>query len=471
MEWFAHTLVARDSPARMKNATAQRLLFEGYFSKPVTVEFTAERQSSEGGVALLRQIDARTRLTSTLAGCLHDARDPARVRHALDEMVRQRVLSIALGYPDGNDAARIGDDPAMKLACGRSPSSPDALASQPTLSRFERGRGGRELIAMARALEGAVVDGLARRFKGARRVTIDLDSTVDPTHGAQQHSLFNGHYDTWCYLPLLGFLTIDDQPEQHLFYARLRPGTARDMRGVRPLLGRVIPELKRRFPRAEVLVRLDAGFGGSELLDLLEKLGARYVIGLAQNSRLLELSKRHMHAARSLTNQFESSTQFFGECEYAAKSWSHARRVIFKAEVVVLQGRPPRDNLRLVVTNLRQSPEDLWRLYARRGDSENRIKELKCDLQMDRTSSTSFLANQLRVLLTSAAFVLLQALRGALRDTELARAQVGTLRLKLLKVAASVRATWRRIVISLPETYAWADHWRAAALAVGAAPC
>lgn len=452
----------------MTNVTSQRVLFEGVFSKPVTVEFTARRQSSDGGVALLRQVDARMRLTATLASCLHEHRTSARVRHDLELLVRQRVLSIALGYADCNDAARVGDDPMLKLACGRSPDLTGTLASQPTLSRFECGRSGRELVALSRALERTVFDRLARRSKRARRVTIDLDSTVDPTHGAQQHSLFNGHHDTWCYLPLLGFLSIDDEPEQHLFHARLRPGTARDMRGVRTLLSRVIPELKRRFPRAEVLVRLDAGFCGPELLAHLEELGARYVVGLAQNPRLGKLAERHMHAARKLTACFGSSTQLFGECEYAAKSWAHARRVIFKAEVVSLQGREPRDNLRLVVTNLRQSPESLWALYARRGDSENRIKELKCDLEIDRTSSSSFLANQLRVLLTSAAFVLMQALRDALRDTELARAQVSTLRLKLLKVAATVKATWRRIVVSLPEAYAWASTWRAAALAVGA---
>jgi hypothetical protein len=454
----------------MKHVTVQRVLFEGLAGKPVSVEFTAPRQSSDGGVALLRQVDARLGLTESLAECLREHRTSGRVQHDLGLLVRQRVLSIALGYPDGNDAARIGDDPMLKLACGRSPDSTRSLASQPTISRFECDRTGRELVAMARTLETLVIKKLARRSKRARRVTIDLDSTVDPTHGSQQHSLFNRYHDTWCYLPLLGFLTIDDEPEQHLFFARLRPGTARDMRGVLPLLSRVVPELKRRFPRAEVLVRLDAGFCGPQLLALLDKLGARYVVGLAQNSRLSEFAERHMTAARSLTEKFGSATQFFGECEYAAKSWSCERRVIFKAEVVTLERRNPRDNLRFVVTNLSGSPESLWQLYARRGDSENRIKELKCDLQMDRTSSTCFLANQLRVLLAATAFVLLQALRGALRDTELARAQVGTLRLKLLKVAANVRTTWRRIVISMPDTYAWVSTWRVAALAVGAAP-
>lgn len=455
----------------MTNVTQQRVLFEGSFPKPVTVDFTARRQSSDGGVALLRQIDARTGLTASLASSLNERRSTARVQHDLELLVRQRVLSIALGYADCNDAARIGDDPALKLACGRAPDASASLASQPTLSRFERGRAGRELVAMSRALERNVMDRLARRTGRARRVTIDLDSTVDPTHGTQQHSLFNGYYGTWCYLPLLGFLSIDDEPEQYLFHARLRPGTSRDGRGVRSLLARVIPDLKRRFRRAEVLVRLDAGFCGPELLAMLDELGARYVVGIAKNPKLEALAGKHMHAARALTSRFGPSTQLFGDCEYATKSWKRSRRVIFKAEVVSLEERTPRDNLRLVVTNLRQSPEALWALYARRGDSENRIKELKCDLEIDRTSSSSFLANQLRVLLTSAAFVLMQTLRDTLRETELARAQVSTLRLKLLKVAATVKSTWRRIVISLPETYAWAAAWRTAALAAGAAAC
>ncbi len=452
----------------MSHDKHQAVLFEGFSSKPLVVEFSAPRLSSDGGVALLAQVDRRLGLTTRLSGALLDRRMPERVEHELSDLLRQRVFSIALGYADCNDAARIGDDPAVKLACGRSPASDEGLASQPTLSRFERDRSGRELVGAARALERTVFDNLSRRHKRARRITIDLDSSVDPTHGQQPFTFFNGYYDSWCYLPLLGFLSVDDEPEQHLFFARLRPGTARDVRCVRSLLRRIMPELKRRFPRAEVLVRLDAGFAGPQLFDLLDELGASYLVAMPKNSTLVKIAAGHMRGVRSIAEQLGGTTTLYGESEYRAKTWPRARHVIFKAEVTDLPGRALRDNLRVVVSNLPGSPESLWKLYARRGDVENRIKELKHDLEIDRTSSTSFLANQLRVLSTAAAFVLFQALRRALAGTELAHAQVGTLRLRLLKVGALVRESCRRIVLLLPATHPWADAWRRAALAVGA---
>jgi len=455
----------------MRNDTQEGVLFEGICRKPVVTEFTAASQSSEGGLPLLAKVDRRLGLTARLAAALHEQRLAERVEHDLLELVRQRVFSIALGYADGNDAACVGRDPLVKLACGRLPGSEGSLASQPTISRFERGRDGRELIGMARALEDVVIEGLARRHKRARRITLDLDSSEDPTHGQQPFTYFNGYYDKWCYLPLFGFLSVDDEPEQHLFFARLRPGTARDGRCVRTILRRVVPELKRRFRGAEVLIRLDAGFAGAELLELFDELGVSYVAALPKNSVLSGEAAPRMHAARVLTERCGIATQLFGECAYRADTWPRERRVIYKAEVVVHPGRDPRDNLRFVVTNLRASPEALWKLYCARGDVENRIKELKSDLEIDRTSSTSFLANQLRVLLTAAAFVLFQALRRALKGTELARAQVTTLRLRLLKIGAVVRESWRRIVLQLPRVHAFADAWQRAALAVGASRC
>lgn len=468
---FANVAITFGALTRVAHDKQQSVLFEGLSSKEVVVEFTGPMQSSEGGLALLAKLDRKLGLTSTLADALVDKRSSDRVEHGLTELVRQRVYSIALGYADGNDAAHVGHDPVLKLACGLSPSNDDSLASQPTLSRFERDRSPRELIALARTLESFVINTLARRHKRARRITIDLDGSVDPTHGQQPFTFFNAYYDTWCYLPLFGFLSVDDEPEQHLFFARLRPGTSREGRCVRALLTRVVPELKRRFPRAKVLIRLDAGFPGAELLDLFDELDVSYVMALAKNPILQIATAQHMHAVRVLSERFGGATQLFGEHDYRAETWPHARRVIFKAEVVELAGRELRDNLRLVVTNLRGTPENLWTLYCQRGDVENRIKELKHDLEVDRTSSTSFLANQLRVLLTAAAFALFQELRCKLGSTELARACVATLRLRLLKIGALVRESCRRIVLLLPATHAWADLWRKTARAIGATPC
>jgi hypothetical protein len=321
---------------------------------------------------------------------------------------------------------------------------------------------------MGRALEHAVIGRLAHRHRRARRITIDLDGSEDPTHGQQPFTFFSAYYDSWCYLPLFGFLSIDDLPEQHLFFARLRPGTGPEGRCVRTMLRRVVPLLRQRFRKAEIVVRLDAGFASSELFDLLDDLKVGYMVAMAKNSRLTIHAERHMRGVRWITEQFGKTTTLFGECEYGARKWSRPRRVIFKAEVVTLAGRDPRDNLRFVVTNLRDGAESVWKDYIKRGDTENRIKELKLDLQIDRTSSTSFLANQMRVLLTAAAFVLFQELRVALGASELGRAMVARLRLTLLKIGATVKESCRRIVIALPKSHPWQDLWRKAAIAVGA---
>ncbi len=452
----------------MRHDTTEPVLFDGLFQKPVTINFDAPAQSSDGGLPLLAALDRRLGLTEVLSRQLVDGRRSKSVEHDLTEMLRQRVYAIAHGYADCNDASRIGGDPLFKLACGRAPDAHAGLASQPTLSRFERGQGGREIVAMGRALERTVVGRLAQRHRRARRITIDLDGSEDPTHGQQPFAFFNAYYDAWCYVPLFGFLSIDDLPEQHLFFARLRPGTGTEGRCVRALLRRIVPLIRQRFRRAKIVVRLDAGFASSELFDLLDELKVGYVAAMAKNSRLAAHAVRHMRGVRRITEQFGQTTTLFGECVYGARSWSCERRVVFKAEVVALQGREPRDNLRFVVTNRRGAAETIWKDYVKRGDTENRIKELKRDLQIYRTSSSSFLANQMRVLLTAATYVLFQELRVELAATELGRAMVATLRLKLLKIGATVRETWRRIVISLPTSYPWKDLWRRAALAAGA---
>jgi hypothetical protein len=451
----------------MRHDITHPVLFDDLLSKPVTVSFSAPLQSSDGGLPLLAALDRKLGLTARLSQELVDERRSKSVNHSFTEMVRQRVFSIAQGYADCNDAALIGNDTLFKMACGRSPGA-NGLASQPTLSRFERRHGGREVVAMGRALERTVIDTLARRHRRARRITIDLDGSDDRTHGQQPFAFFNGYYDSWCYVPLFGFLTIDDLPEQHLFFARLRAGIGSEGRCVRTLLRRVVPLLRQLFRKAEVVVRLDAGFASSELFDLFDELKVGYMVAMPKNSRLATHATRHMRGVRWITEQFGGTTTLFGECTYAARKWSRPRRVIFKAEVVDLAGRDPRDNLRFVVTNLRRKAETVWKDYVKRGDTENRIKELKLDLQIDRTSSTSFLANQMRVLLTAAAFVLFQELRVVLGASELGRAMVATLRLKLLKIGATVKESWRRVVIALPTSHPWKDLWRKAALAVGA---
>jgi hypothetical protein len=440
--------------------------FEGLFEKTVVSRFDSELRTSDAGASLLAAVDRRTKLTETLCSLLHDERDPMRVEHSYLDLLRQRVFSIGMGYPDCNDSALIGKDPMMKLACGRAPGAEGGLASQPTLSRFEHGLDGRDLVALERGLEEAAVRRLRKRHPKPRRITIDLDPSVDPTHGQQPFAYFNGHYDTWCYLPMLGFLSVDGDPEQYLFHARLRPGIAKEVRGTIPLLRRTVERLRRAFRKPRILVRLDAGFAYPQIFAVLEELKVEYVVAMGGNAALFEKAAVHMSAVRSLAERFQSTMALFGESRYKTRSWNRDRRVVFKAEVVHAAGKPLRDNARFVITNLRNGPERVWQIYCKRGDSENRIKELKNDLEIDRTSCTSFLANQARVLLTAIAYVLFQELRAALHGTELERSMVGTLRLRLLKIGATVTESVRRIVVSMPSSYPWKDLWRRAAAQV-----
>jgi hypothetical protein len=430
--------------------------------KPVVVAFDDPLGSSDGGGLLLRAADVRLGLTDRLAGCLRDERDLRRVRHETAELVTQRVMAIALGYADGNDAARLANDPIHKLLVGRDPVKGGALASQPTLSRFENSVGRKELYRIGEALADVVVERHRQRLHGrARTITIDLDPTDDPTHGAQQLALFNGHYDSWCYLPVVGFLTFNDEVEQYLFCAVLRPGNASARLGALGILRRILARLRRAFPRARFRVRLDGGFASEELFGFLDaEEDLDYVVAMGKNEVLKRRAKRLMGRARRLSRKSKKTEHVYGETRYAARTWTDKRRVIIKAEVVRHPGRTPKDNPRFVVTNMTQSAPWIYRkVYCDRGDVENRIKELHHGLEMDRTSCSSFWANQLRILLTAAAYVLMQDLKLRAARTSCARAQVSTLRDRLLKIGARVVESVRRIVVHLPASFPYLDAW------------
>src|SRR5881296_4029342 len=267
--------------------------------KPVVVAFDTPDASSDGGLILLKGIDTHLGLTKRLAACLADERQPAKVRHETIELLRQRVFGLAAGYADCNDAARLADDVIHKLVVGRDPIAGPALASQPTLSRFENAVGRRELIAMGHVLADTVIEHHRRRLKGrATRITLDLDPTDDPTHGQQEFSFFNGHYDTSCYLPLVATLTFNAEPTQYVVAAVLRPGNSPAKRGAIPLLRRLLARLRVAFPRAILRIRLDGGFASPEVFDFLEAEGVEYVVAIASNVRLVKRSRRLMGRAR-----------------------------------------------------------------------------------------------------------------------------------------------------------------------------
>ncbi len=454
----------------MPTQAVQTVLFDALFDKPLVAAFDTPQLSSDGGAILLKAVDEQVGLTARLAACLPERRQAGKVAHDLPALIRQRCYALACGYPDTNDAARLKADPIHKLLVGRDPAAGPALASQPTLSRFENAITTSDLVRLTTALAGAVIAHHQARLAGTqvRRITLDLDPTDDPTHGQQELAFFNGHYDTYCYLPLLGFLTFNAEPEQSLVTAVLRPGNVAASRGVQGILARLLPRLRAAFPGATLRVRLDGGFATPQLFDYLEAEGVEYLVAMANNARLAKRIRRLMGRARMRSRASGASAALFGETRYAARKWSRKRRVIMKAEVVRLTERAPRNNPRYVVTNLAQTPAHVYGLYRDRGDVENRIKELHYGRGLDRTSCSAFRANAFRVLLTAAAYVLLQTLRQHLAATPCAANQVGPLRERLLKLGTRVSVSARRIVLHLPTTFPWLATWTAVALALGA---
>lgn len=439
------------------------------FDKLVVAKFDAEHASTDGGAVLVKAIDRQLGVTATVAGNLRDRRQSGKVQHEVLELVRQRIFGLVCGYADCNDAARLRDDVIHKLLLDRDPFRGPRLASQATLSRFENALGPGALTRLGHALGDLVIaQHRARRQGRARRITIDVDPTDDPTHGQQEFSFFNGHYDTSCYLPLLGFVSFDDEAEQYLVLALLRPGNSAAKLGAIGRLRTLFRKLRAAFPGARLRVRLDGGFAGNDLLAFLEAEGVEYVVALGSNRRLEKRAQRLMGKARMRSKASGETEHVFGETRYAARKWTRKRRVIFKAEVVRHPGRAPKNNPRFVVTNLPHTPRHVYAIYRARGDVENRIKELKDGVALDRLSCSRFLGNQFRLLLTLAAYILMQAVRGHAIGTACATAQATTLRERLLKVAVWVEQSVRRIVIHFPASFPWQPTWRQMARAVGA---
>jgi hypothetical protein len=440
-------------------------------SKPVVAAFDMPDTSTDGGAILLKGLDTQLQLTKRLAACFVDLRQRGKVQHQGLELFRQRIFGIACGYADCNDAGRVADDAMHKLLLDRDPLAGAALASQPTLSRFENGVSPRELRDLAHVLADTVIEHHRRRLKGRdTRITIDLDPTDDPTHGQQEFAFFNGHYDTWCYLPIVATVTFNDETAQFAVAAILRPGNAHATAGARGLLRRLLAKLRAAFPTALLRVRLDGGFATPKMFTFLERQAVEYVVAMASNRRLEKRARRLMGKARRRSKASGQTEHFYGETRYAARKWKCQRRVIIKAEVVRHPGRDPKNNPRFVVTNLTADPEAVYHLYCQRGDVENRLKELHHGLEMDRTSCSRFGANQFRVLLTLAAYILFQELRRRAAGTACADAQVTTLRERLLKLAVWVERSVRRIVLHMPLTFPWLSTWRQLARAVGATP-
>jgi Transposase DDE domain group 1 len=432
--------------------------------KPVQAAFTGGNLSSDGGLLLLAQLDQRIGLTERAAGCLRDWRLPKRVQHPLLDLLRQRVYQIAAGYEDCNDADSLRRDPALKAAVGRSPVSDPDLASQPTLSRLEQMVSEAECAAMNEVLLWHFLQ-LPR--KAPREVLLDVDSSEDPTHGQQELALFNTHYGGYCYLPLFVFARVPGEGEEYLVSAELPETHGKEVDLLLATLQRLVDGLRARWPGVRVVFRADGWFAMPEIYDWCDDHGVAYAIGLPANPVLDRESQGWREdAAAAAANSPSGKARRFGEFRYQAQSWRRERWVVVKAEQT---GLGP--NRRYVVTEgLRGTPRERYRFYGGRGESENRLKEMKGSIHFDRLSCMDFASNKVRLMLYCLAYVLFQRLRRVARGTGLGRAQVEQLRLALIKIAARVKESLRRVQVELCSSCPSQALWRLLARRLGVAP-
>ena len=442
-------------------STPEQLRFPASAGFTVRAEFTGGDLSSNFGTVVLAALDGRIGLIDRLSSAIIDKRHPSYITHSMRDLLTQRVFQMALGYEDGNDADSLRGDPLFKLAAGRAPLATDnLLACASTISRLEGSLSRRDIYRLSEAL---VLQFIAGYDEAPTHVILDLDHTDDATYGQQVLALFNHHYGHHCYLPLLIF-------EAHtgaLVTAVLRPGKRPTGAENAMIMKRVLALLRRHWPQTHILLRGDGHFSCPELMQLVaEDDHADFIFGLAGNSVLQSKAEPLMKNARAHLMLHQSlaagqrcppvtAVRHFGEFEYAARSWPQAFRVVLKAEVLPSYGSVPvKDNQRFVVTTLRSpSPQALYQHhYCARGQAENWIKQLKCDLKSDRTSASSFLANCSRLLLTAAAYVLHQQLRQlALQGTDLATAYPKTVILSLFKIAVQVKQYKDRVLLQLPN--------------------
>jgi hypothetical protein len=435
----------------MTECNQESFEFAAHFSRRVVAEFSSDRLTTDGGSPLLRQTDRRIGLLRRFAGCFFDGRDPGRIRHSISEMIAQRVYGLALGYEDLNDHEHLRHDPLLGLLAGkRDLDAP--LAGKSTLNRLELSRpeGSRyhKIGHSPEKIDRLLVDlFLESHARAPRRIVLDLDATDIPLHGHQESRFFHGYYDSYCYLPL--YIFAGDQ----LLCARLRPADQDGAAGAVDEVARIVGQIRQRWPRVQMLVRADSGFCREELMAWCEQNRVDYVLGLARNERLRRLLESQMQQARQQCEITGQAARVFTEFDYRTrKSWSRTRRVVAKAEYL-----PGKENPRFIVTSLGEGePQALYeKLYCARGEMENRIKEQLC-LFADRLSAETMRANQLRFYFSAMAYTLLEALRRlALHGTEWAQARVDTLRLRLLKIAAQVRISARRIRLRYSLAYPW----------------
>jgi hypothetical protein len=413
----------------MPNCTQKEFGFPSFDRRKIEANFEGGNVSSDGGVLLLREAERRLGLVQALSACLRDPRDPALITHTQEELLKQRIFGLAQGYEDLNDHDTLRHDLAWQTAVERD----TALASSPTLCRLEQ----RVDRGAAVAMHGVLLEQFIASFAAPpSELILDFDATDDRVHGQQEGRFFHGYYGAYCFLPLYVFCG------EQLLVAYLRPSKIDPARHAWAILKLLVGRLREQWPAVKIILRADSGFCRWKLLQWCDRTGVDYLIGLARNSRLEALAAPLLAQAEGAFTATQEKQRHFGWLEYGASTWDRPRQIIAKAEYTSL-GRNPR----FVVTSLTGDAQQLYdEVYCARGEMENRIKEQQLGLFSDRTSSHAWWANQFRVLLSAAAYVLMETIRRiGLTGTELARAQAGTIRLKLLKLGAVIVRNTRRI--------------------------
>ncbi|HEX5701342.1 MAG TPA: IS1380 family transposase [Rubrobacter sp.] len=418
--------------------------------------FDGGRITSDGGLVWLAEADSELGLCQAISEHVPEWRK-RRGRHSLESLVRQRVFQMACGYEDQDDADFLREDPLLKLSCGSLPQSGADLASQPTLSRLENAATRSSCHRIAEALFELY---LSERASGGapRKVLLDLDSTADPTHGEQEGSYYHGYYRQHIYHPLLVF----DGESGHLICALLRAGNTHSSNSAVALLKRIVSRLRGRWPEAEIEIRADAGFAVPALYDYCEAQSITYTVGLITNARLEGMAEDLLAKAKESHEEIGEKAKLFSEGPYGAASWERRRRVVYKAEAM-----EKGTNTRFVVTTRTDGPKDLYEFYARRGESENWIKDLKVHMKADRLSCHRFIANQFRLLLHAAAYWLMDALRRKLVRGGARRMQLDSLRLVLIKIGGRVRELLTKVRLHLASGHPGQAFWHALSGAFG----
>ncbi len=440
--------------------------FQPLGRREVVARFDAPAITSDGGGLLLREIESKFGLIRQFAECFDDFRRPLLVKHTVEELLAQRIFGIALGYEDLNDHEQLRHDPLLAVMAGKNqPTLPDgfALAGKSTLNRLELTPVGanqdsryKKIVARQRKIENFFVDAFLQiNHDAPKRIVLDLDATDDPLHGHQAGRFFHGYYKCYCYLPLYIFCG------SHLLCAKLRPSNIDAAAGSVGQLQRIVAQIRAQWPDVQIVIRGDSGFCRESIMSWCESNDVGYVLGLAKNARLIRAIGAELHQAKELFEATGKASRVFRDFQYRTKkTWSRQRRVIGKAEHLSKGTNP-----RFIVTSISASEFAAQELYEKeycaRGEMENRIKEQQLYLFADRTSAATMRANQLRLWLSSVAYVLVNALREiGWKGTEFEKSQCHTIRLKLFKIGAAIRVTVRKVWVSLSGSYPFAKTFQ-----------